>query len=83
MSIGCGPDLVGNNFNGPGCRGGDLCDPSGESDYGGAYRPLGWPARCCPSGDGGQGDGGQCCDGDGPSCSPCCKPGYDPLRFSR
>ncbi len=83
MSIGCGPNLMGNNFNGPICRMADLCDPSGESDYGGAYRPLGWPAPCCPSGDGDQGGGAQwLADGDS-TCPRCCKPGYNPLRFSR
>ncbi len=78
MSIACGPNLVGNNFNGPIGRSGDLCDPSGESDYGGAYHHLGWPAGCCPSAD-----GDQRCDGDGPSCGGCPKPGYSVLRFSR
>ncbi len=43
MSMGCGPNLVGGNFNGPISRAADLCDPSGESDYGGACRP--WVGR--------------------------------------
>ncbi len=45
MSMGGNRNLAGGNFNGPICRVGDLCDPAGESEYGGAYRTIAWPGH--------------------------------------